>query len=159
VRIEAIAREIGVTKGSFYHHFPGRQALLDAMLDGWRARGTDAIIALADQGDSPLERFARLHAIIFGSPEGDVVESAVRAWATTDERAREATERVDQARLDYVTNLLVEAGMDPPLARRRTTLYYRMVIGDAIWRTAGGPGLTAQERTELLAMFTRGLHS
>ncbi|MEM1349674.1 MAG: hypothetical protein AAGI01_14025 [Myxococcota bacterium] len=157
VRGEALARAIGVTKGSINHPFSGRQAQLDDMLDGWRERGTDAIIAVANQGSAPLERLTLLHEIIFASPHANTVESAIRTWATTDGRAQEATERVDRARIGYVANLLTEAGMERDSAIRRTTLYYRVVIGDAIWRTSGGAPLTARERDDLLAMFTSGL--
>src|SRR5664279_4441164 len=38
VRVERLARDLKVTKGSFYWHFTDRDALLDAMLSSWRAK-------------------------------------------------------------------------------------------------------------------------
>ena len=35
VRVEALARSLGVTKGSFYWHFKNRQDLIDALYDRW----------------------------------------------------------------------------------------------------------------------------
>ena len=35
VRVEPLARRLGVTKGSFYWHFRDRQELLDVLLDLW----------------------------------------------------------------------------------------------------------------------------
>ena len=35
VRIEPLARSLGVTKGGFYGYFDDRPALLDEMLDAW----------------------------------------------------------------------------------------------------------------------------
>ena len=35
VRVEPLAKALGITKGSFYWHFADRRALLDAMLDAW----------------------------------------------------------------------------------------------------------------------------
>lgn len=36
VRVELLAKQLGVTKGSFYWHFKDRDALLARMLDRWR---------------------------------------------------------------------------------------------------------------------------
>src|SRR3954467_11690855 len=44
VRVEALARALGVTKGGFYNHFDDRPALLDEMLDTWERLGVDAVI-------------------------------------------------------------------------------------------------------------------
>jgi AcrR family transcriptional regulator len=44
VRIERLADTLRVTKGSFYWHFKDRGALLEALLEAWQARATNAII-------------------------------------------------------------------------------------------------------------------
>jgi AcrR family transcriptional regulator len=35
LRVETLARQLGVTKGSFYHHFKNREAFLKALLAYW----------------------------------------------------------------------------------------------------------------------------
>src|SRR5438046_5361412 len=44
VRIEKLARALGVTKGGFYWHFDGRPALLEEMLDAWERVVIDDVI-------------------------------------------------------------------------------------------------------------------
>ena len=50
VRVEALAQALGVTKGGFYWHFDGRQALLDEMLDLWERELVDEVIARVESG-------------------------------------------------------------------------------------------------------------
>ena len=51
VRVEALAKTLGVTKGSFYWHFPSREALLKAALERWERLDETTVFA-------PLEEIA-----------------------------------------------------------------------------------------------------
>ena len=42
VRVERLAEDIGLTKGSFYWHFRGRGELLEALLEFWAREMTEA---------------------------------------------------------------------------------------------------------------------
>ncbi len=44
VTVESLAKQLGVTKGSFYWHFPTREALLKAAFDRWEKQSTDKFI-------------------------------------------------------------------------------------------------------------------
>src|SRR4051794_6442265 len=44
VRIEPLAKALGVTRGGFYWHFRDRGALLEALLDTWERRSTDEVL-------------------------------------------------------------------------------------------------------------------
>ncbi len=44
VRIEPLARALGVTRGGFYWHFEDRGDLLEAMLDTWERATTDDVV-------------------------------------------------------------------------------------------------------------------
>ena len=44
VRVESLARALGVTKGGFYWHFDDRRALLEEMLDTWERVSVDEVI-------------------------------------------------------------------------------------------------------------------
>ena len=154
VRVEAIARAIGVTKGSFYHHFSGREELLGALLDQWGEHDTEAIIALVDAHEAPRDRLRALVRVIFDAPrDGIRIEVAVRAWATSDARALAAVEAIDNRRLDYVEAILRQAGVDRDRARARTEVLYRAVVGDMMRRASGAAPLPTFAQEDLIALL------
>lgn len=138
VRVEPLAKDLGVSKGSFYWHFPDRDALLDAVLEGWRKRGTQAVIAAVEAASStPQDRLRALMDEAHTTRGHEGFEVAVRAWAATDERARAAVVDVDRARVGYVTELLEAAGFPLADARRRAELLYRALLGEYLMRHYG----------------------
>lgn len=155
LRIEPLARQLGITKGSFYHHFADRRALHLAVLETWEQLGTSAIIdAVEGDAEDPASRFRALIDLVFRSdPTNDAIESAIRGWASTDPVAAAATKRVDERRIGYVADQLVDLGIPRRLATRRARLLYRALIGEFIWRSSGGPASTKKELDELAELL------
>jgi AcrR family transcriptional regulator len=128
VSIENLARSLGVTRGSFYHHFRDRDDLLREMLAYWQQRWTvdirDDIRALGLDPRNTLLGLMRAIRHRRGA-EYDVV---FRAWALHDPMAREVVARVDELRLGYIRNLFAGMGFKSVDAENRTRLllYYEM---------------------------------
>lgn len=155
VRVEVLARRLGVTKGSFYWHFEGRDDLLDAVLAWYETAGTEEIIERADAAAPDAEARLRVLAGIVFAPSGisDRAEPAIRAWASSDPRAAETLQRVDRRRIGYVTDLLTEIGLRRPVARRRAEIFYRALIGEFVWRAHGGRPLSRTARAEIVDLL------
>lgn len=142
VKVEPLAKALGVTKGSFYWHFDDRPALLQALLDHWVEIDTERVIELV--GAAPEDPGAALHRLLelsFASDDSDGVETAIRTWAVTDPEVARITADVDEHRVGYVTGLLMSAGIERSEAEQRAHLLYRVLIGEYMWRRYGGAPL------------------
>ena len=103
VRVERLARELGVTKGGFYWHFDDRDGLLDAMLDTWERIVIDDVINQVDgAGGDATTRLRRLFALAAARPDLVEVELAIRDWARRDKGAAQRVRRVDDRRMAYL---------------------------------------------------------
>lgn len=142
VRVEALARKLGVTKGSFYWHFKDRQALLEATLDAWEERGTDWVISEVEAAsDDPTTRAARLWEIV--SRDGRIVgELTLRQWARRDEDVAARVRRVDERRIETVRNLLSDLNIPKPEIEPRAHLLYSLLIGESLIATPHNPATT-----------------
>jgi AcrR family transcriptional regulator len=107
VRVEALARALGVTKGGFYNHFDDRPALVKEMLDTWERIGVDRVIERveADGGDAH-SKLRRLFAVTSAARSLVKIELAVREWARRDRAVARRLRRVDNRRADYLRSLL-----------------------------------------------------
>lgn len=145
VRVEPLAEDLGVSKGSFYWHFTGRDALLASILDLWESAGTEAIIAEVEaRTTDPAQRVRDLMTRTFGEPQHDAIELGIRAWARHDPAARTVADRVDDRRVKYVATLLRACGVSAATARARADFMYRTLIGEFVLRAQGHPPLPAR---------------
>jgi AcrR family transcriptional regulator len=131
VRIESLARSLGVTKGGFYGYFDDRPALLDEMLDAWERIGVDEVIERVEGGGGdPKAKLGRLSALA-GARGGEQlrVDLAVRDWARRDRRVARRLRRVDNRRMDYLRALFGGFGLDQDEVEVRCLLFYSLWIG------------------------------
>jgi len=119
LRIDRLCRRLGVSKGSFHHHFAGAGDFKLALLDAYETLVVEALNDAIEQtaAITPQESLAGLTAAItstqsFYRPE---LEVAIRAWAFSDSQVRAVQERVDRQRLVHETrpDLRHLLGYDP----------------------------------------------
>jgi len=131
VRVEPLARDLGVTKGGFYWHFDGREALLAEMLDQWERVMVDLVIERVEsEGGGARERLERLFGI--ASSVGPLLkaELAVRDWARRDKSVARRLRRVDNRRMDYLRSLFGELSADEDDVEARCLLAMSLFTGN-----------------------------
>jgi AcrR family transcriptional regulator len=129
VRIEPLAKSLGVTRGGFYGHFNGRGDLLEAMLDSWERATTEAVLLEVERsGGAAREKIRRAGALTF-SDDLLPVELAIRDWARHDAAVAERLRRVDDRRMAYLRQLFGSFCADQDEIEGRAVLAFSLAIG------------------------------
>ncbi len=129
VRIEPLAKALGVTRGGFYWHFADRRALLEEMLDTWERATIDEVIERVEgQGGGPEAKLLRLSGLT--SAGVVAVDLAVRDWARHEQAVAERLRRIDNRRMDYLRSLFAALCPDADEVETRCLLYYSLLIGN-----------------------------
>jgi AcrR family transcriptional regulator len=130
VTIDRLTSKLGVTKGSYYHHFKGAAGFRTALLEYFEAQFTTRLIdAVEREPDAePAAKLQHLLRLVLSDPDSAQLEIAVRAWALQDAEVRAAQERVDRARTSYLKELCrgLTVEVDPD---RFAQLLYLILIG------------------------------
>jgi len=134
VRIESLARTLGVSKGGFYGYFDNRRALLEEMLDSWERAVTDEVIERVERGGGDARaRLQRLFAMAASDdrPTTDITtELAVCDWARRDPAVAERLRRVDNRRMDYLRSLFGAFCPDKDDVEARCMLVMSLYVGN-----------------------------
>jgi AcrR family transcriptional regulator len=128
VAIEPLAGRLGATKGSFYHHFANRDALIAAALEEWERSETEAVIARLELIPSPAERLRAVMAAALADQRGGVRDAALLS-AATHPLVKPVVERVTRRRLGYIADAYAELGLARAEAGRRALLFYSSYLG------------------------------
>jgi len=108
VRVEPLARDLGVTKGSFYWHFADRADLLEALLVEWEEETrllSDALRKASPRGELPAI-LAELDRRNVASERGESPsDAAIFAWAASDPDVARRANRVEAERMHLFRKL------------------------------------------------------
>jgi AcrR family transcriptional regulator len=156
VRIESLAKALGVTKGGFYGYFDGRRALLEEMLDAWERAMVDEVIERVEsEGGNARPKLRRLFAIAATSEARGLlnVDLAVRDWSRRDKAVAERLRRVDNRRMDYMRSLFGAFCTDEDEVEVRCMVAFSLWIGNHFVAADHG----ARSRADVLELVMRRL--
>ena len=145
VRVEALAKSLGVTKGGFYGYFADRAALLEEMLDAWERESVDDVIGRVEREIAdPLEQVRLAGQLTFSGDRLLPIDLAVRDWARRDPAVAERLRRVDNRRMQLSRDAISTICTDPDEVEARCLLAFCAAIGSH-FLAADHPGRTRAE--------------
>ena len=134
VTVAALARDLKVTKGSFYWHFKDRKHLLKAMLARWEETGSAVVFNEVERvGGDARSRLKHMSNFIF-KRYGDQLnfELSLREWGRKDPEIRHVIAQEDERRMDYIRGLFAEICENPKIAEAKAWLMFSLFIGETM---------------------------
>ena len=123
VAVEPLAKRLGVTKGSFYWHFPSRDALLVAALERWEVMEQEAVFGKLEAVSDPRARLRDLFLLVAHEYKTHIIYSELLK-ALDHPAVQPVLSRVSERRLDYLTASFRQAGLPRLEAQQRARLTY-----------------------------------
>ena len=161
VRVDVLAGELNVTRGSFYWHFRDREDLLRRVLQAWREEATVQLSKrLALARSEPRELLADVVTLPFrgrAAVRAARIELAIRAWARRDPMARQALEEADASRIGYHEALFLALGFAAEEAAHRAFLLYGYEVAESLMAAQGSEAQRLARRRFVLQLAQQPL--
>jgi len=151
VKIVPLADALGVTSGSFYWHFKDRPALLDALLDDWKANNSRAMFAAVASETDPKHQLDMLVRVWVEERDySSAYDSAVRDWTRSAPNVASVVREVDDQRIKLIQGIFERLGQPKLEAFIRARITYFHQVGYYAMHIEE----TVERRLELLGIYT-----
>ena len=121
-----LCNRMGLTRGSFYHHFESFDDFVDQLLTYWEEHFSRDLIARSTSAD--LMTQARMQAE-FAVDLPHEAEAALRAWGTVNQRVADALHEVDRLRHRELVASLRRHGVTARRAETYATIALTTLVG------------------------------
>jgi AcrR family transcriptional regulator len=152
VKILPIAKQLGVTRGSFYWHFKDREALLSRLLDTWEGKNTGALLRATTTPGTLIDRYVAPSRLWLGWSDFDPdLDVAVRAWSRHDPNVLKKQGAADERRIAALVEMIESEGGGPAMTRCRAHTLYRTQMGwyEGVDNSTDGKGETSAAYFEI----------
>lgn len=111
LRIDALCKNLGVTKGSFYHHFKGRDDLVSAIAKFWAETQPQIGSRLLAKQNGPKAQLKHL-AALFADEQLGRRDHSMRSWGASEAAIANAVDQADQKIFALLLDILRRLGIN-----------------------------------------------
>ena len=123
VKIESLAKALGISRSGFYWHFKNRQDLLKHLLEYWISEYTGVVPNDPDIMKLDPQRRLKAAMDIIRDKKLNKYDLAINAWAKFDPLARKALKKAMNIRLGFLRSIFAELGFEGDELEMRTRLF------------------------------------
>lgn len=156
VKIQVLAKNLNLSRASFYWFFKDRDELLEALLGQWREKNTGNIIKRANAyADSLAEAILNVCDCWFDQSLFDSrFEFAIRSWALQSDKILAEVQEADTGRIAALTAMFERFGRTPAAAAVRARTIYLVQIGYISMQTKEDIVLRMSRMSEYVQVYT-----
>ncbi|MET2828351.1 TetR/AcrR family transcriptional regulator [Mesorhizobium shangrilense] len=130
VKIDRLAHQFKVTRGSFYFHFASLADLRDSLLQEWRNSNCAPFWAMRDISDiDGLQFFTDIvHVWVDEAPFSPLLDLAIRDWSRTSKKLAQEVTDIDNLRIGLLIRSFRAMGYpeDESVVRARITYFHQI---------------------------------
>lgn len=131
VKIQPLAKKLGLSRTSFYWFFKDREELLSALLVRWRDKNTGNLVRRSEAyAETLVEAMLNVFDCWLDAELFDAkFEFAIRSWAIQSEEIQKEVQQADKLRLEALKRMFMRFGYEEIAADVRARTTYLVQIG------------------------------
>nr|WP_208738419.1 TetR/AcrR family transcriptional regulator [Paenibacillus ottowii] len=127
--VEKMATALGCSKSSFYWYFANRSSYIRQIVETWKAQTTQQVMTSSINHATADERIREVLTQMFGKTKRGDFLFYLRKLSLKDDSYRSLLNEVEQMRMEFMKELLIQQGMQPEKASQRSWMLYHYYLG------------------------------